>query len=682
MAASTRVTAAGTHARASIGRRSAAPLALFLLTLAIYLATLTQVHTFDALSYVTSVERKPWTEVFHPHHLAYGPLGVLALEAGRALGYTGGAALPMQIVNALAGALGVAWFYTLVRRVTSRTDLASTCGLLLGGGYAYWYYAVEIEVYTVATLFLIICLDILARPAWWRSRQNLLALGLAQAGAVLFHQTNVLLCAPILVMLGAHLRGERRKTKDEGSRTEDGELRTDDGADRRIGRWSLVVGPSIYAVALALAVGLPYLIVGLGISGFRSWAAFDAWLTEYARTGWWGGPITARKWAALATGLGDTLAQPGGALLGLLLLGLLLAHLRALLGGPRPLVAGLVAWLLTYGSFFLWWEPDNIEFWIASLPPALLLLALALRSDRQWGPGVWLALAIGITATGVNYDSIARRGDPATDLQRVIARELGARSGPADLLLVPDGLLELYLPYYERHDNFLSLNQALFDNGNDWGRSCVAVRTRMGTALHAGAAVYLADEVLRPPALLLERHHLLPEQVTACFAPYGGALQFVPLPGSAPAYWRLAMGQPRAEGSGWRFDSFAEGWQAANVQQELFAQGWHFVPGSDPSLTSPLFDIDAERFSAIEVRMANGTAARDAQLFFAGPDGTIDEARSARWTLEPGTAAATYRIDLAEIPGWRGRITRLRLDPVGVGDGGQMRVEWVRLVPR
>jgi len=703
MAASTHATSIGARARTWIGRRSFAPFALFFLILAIYLATLTQVHTFDALSYVTSVERKPWTEVFHPHHLAYGPLGVLAQYAGRALGYTGGAALPMQVVNALAGALGVALFYAIVRRVTRRADLALTCGLLLGSGYAYWYYAVEIEVYTVATLFLIVCLDIVTHPAWWRSRRSLLGLGLAQAGAILFHQTNLLLCVPVAVLLGWAV------VEDGGWRTEDGGRRNDDRRPTtekrgpttekrgpttekrglRNDRTSIVYRLSSivyrlwpYPVALALAVGLPYLIVGVGVSGFRSWAAFDVWLTEYARTGWWGGPITARKWGGLATGLADTLAQPGGALLGLLLLGLLLAHLRYLLAGPRPLVAALATWLLVYGAFFLWWEPDNIEFWIASLPPALLLLALALRGARPWGPGVWLALAIAFTATGVNYDSIARRGNPATDLQRLIAREIGARSRPEDLLLVPDGLLELYLPYYERHDNFLSLNQALFDSGDDWERACAAVHARADAALHAGATVYLADEVLRPPALLLERHHLQPEQVTACFAPYGSALQFVPLPGPAPAYWRLAMGQQRAEGPGWRFDSFAEGWRAANVQQELFAQGWHFVPGSDPSLTSPLFEIDAERFVAIEIRMANGTAARDAQLFFAGPDGAIGEQRSARWTLQPGTAAATYRIDLAGLPGWQGRMTRLRLDPVGVGDGGQMRVEWVRLVAK
>jgi hypothetical protein len=646
---------------------------LFLLTFAIYLTTLTQVHTFDALSYVTSVERKPWIEVFHPHHLAYGPLGVLALNAGRALGYTGGAALPMQMVNALAGALGVALFYAIARRVTRRDDLALTGALLLGGGYAYWYYAVEIEVYTVATLFLIICLDILTQPSWWRSPRSLLLLGLAQAGAVLFHQTNVLLCGPVLVFALYNLR----LGKNQEPRTEN---RSDGSRFSVLGSW--FQRWLIYAVTLALAVALPYLLVGVGVSGFRSWAAFDAWLTEYARTGWWGGPITAKKWTGLATGLADTLAQPGGALLGLLLLGLLIAHLRSLLAGPCLLVIALITWLLVYGCFFLWWEPDNIEFWIASVPPALLLLVLALRGERRWGPGVWLALGLGIAAAGINGGAIMRRGDPATDLQRLVARELAARSRPADLLLVPDGLLELYLPYYEQHDNFLSLNQALFDNGNNWERACAAVHERINTALHAGATVYLSDEILRPPALLLDRHHLQAAQVTACFAPYGSALQFVPMPRSVPAYWRLAMGQERAAGQGWRFDSFGEGWQAQNVQQELFAQGWHFVPGSDPALTSPLLEIDAASFTAIEIRMANGTAAHDAQMFFAGPDGAISEAQSVSWTLKSGPAAATYRIELDKLPGWQGRITQLRLDPVGVGDGGQMRLEWVRLVPK
>jgi hypothetical protein len=39
----------------------------------------------------------------------------------------------------------------------------------------------------------------------------------------------------------------------------------------------------------------------------------------------------------------------------------------------------------------------------------------------------------------------------------------------------------------------------------------------------------------------------------------------------------------------------------------------------------------------------------------------------------------TYRLDLRAAPGWRGQVGGLRLDPVGVGDGGTITVESIRL---
>jgi len=666
MAAPSRATLFQARTRLWINSGRAAPIALFAGTLLLYLATLTQVHTFDALSYVTSVERKPWTEVFHPHHLAYGPLGALVLALGQALGYSGGAAFLMQLVNALAGALGVALFFSLTRRATGRGDLALVAALLLGGAYAYWYYAVEIEVYTVATLFLLLCIGLLIRSIERPSRRGMLLLGLAQGGAILFHQTNVLFCAPVFVYGILELRFQILDRPSGQSKLQN--------MSSNIGDWF------VYFVVLALTVILPYLFVGVVVSGFRGWGDFEAWLTEYARIGWWLGPITAQKWTELGKGLSETLAQPEGASLWLLLAGLVVLHARRLVTGKQPLVWALATWMLVYGAFFLWWEPDNIEFWIASLPPALLLLALALRGARRRGPEVWIAVAVAATALGINYDAIGRRGDAATDLQQMIARELVTHSRPADLLLIPDGLLELYLPYYQYHDNFLSLNQALFDANDDWGHACATARMRVDMALHAGATALIADEALHPPALLLRRHHLTQQDVDACFAPYQGALLPVALGSNIPLYWRPPTGQELAQGGGWRFESFSEGWLAANVGDQRFAGGWRFVPEVDPSLTSPLLNLDARDYQAIEIRMANGTKARDAQLFFAGTDVGISEANSVRWTLQPTGAAVTYRVELAGRPGWAGTITRLRLDPVGVGDGGAVSVEWVRLL--
>src|SRR5262245_23073154 len=201
MAAPARATNLYTSIWLGLDSRRVTPIALFFGTLLLYLTTLTQVHTFDALSYVTSVERKPWIEVFHPHHLAYGPLGVLTLAIGRSLGYTGGAALPLQVCNAVAGASGVALLFTIVRRLTARSDLGLVAALLLGSAYAYWYYAVEIEVYTVATLFLLICLGLLVELIENPTRRRMLLLGIAQGAAVLFHQTNVLFCLPVVAIL-------------------------------------------------------------------------------------------------------------------------------------------------------------------------------------------------------------------------------------------------------------------------------------------------------------------------------------------------------------------------------------------------------------------------------------------------------------------------------------------------
>lgn len=664
--------------RGPLRHNRASAAALFVAFLALYLSTLTRVHTFDALSYVTSVEQKPWTELFHPHHLAYGPLGAIMLAIGQALGYQGGAALPMQLVNALAGAAGVALFYLVARNATGRSDAAAAAALLLGASYAYWYYAVEIEVYTVATLFLIICMALLMRPGPWNAR-CCLALGLAQGGAVLFHQTNVLLSVPIALVALSDAR------------------RVATGLEPAVARqrWRAVTGRwASYAGALALAVGLPYLYVMLVVSNFRTVEAMLAWLTEYARTGWWGSPFTWTTLANLGMGLADTLAQPGGAwfwpALGFAVLWAWSGRRTRERGNAREeqhgrtlrtYVPSLIAWLLTYGIFFAWWEPDNIEFWIASLPPALLLIALALARARRWGPPIWGGLAIAAAMLWINAGAINRRGDPATDLQRLVARELAARSTPADLLIVPDGLLELYLPYYEQHENFLSLNQALFDNSGSWDAACAAIHDRIATAQHAGAAVLIAAEALVPPPRLLARHQLDQQRIDACFARYRDTLIELDLPPPLPAYVRLPAAMELAVADGWTFRADARGWRGANIAAERFDGGWRFVPQVDPWLSSPLLNLDARRVAAIEIRMAHTVRARDAQLFYAGTDGAITEEHSVRWELAATAETVTYTIDLRDAPGWNGTVTRLRIDPVGTGDGGEIRVEQVRLIP-
>jgi hypothetical protein len=641
-----------------------------------YLTSLTDVHTFDALSYVLDVERKPWIEVFHPHHLAYGLLGKATLEMAKVLGYTGTSAEPLQVVNAIAGALGVASFFVLVARATKRLLPAAFVALFLGGSYAFWYYAVEIEVYTVSVLFLIIALGFMLRLLQEPRRALWVQLGLVQSCAILFHQTNVLLSAPIAVVLLILLRRSGPDLK---------QAWREHGLN--------------FCVYLTIAAGLSILAyVGVGLlSGFQSLEAFVWWMTNYARTGWWGGPITDQKWELLAKGLSETFAQPDGGFLGLLLLGLICFHLRTL---ARRYVAQslvLLSWLLVYGGFFLWWEPDNVEFWIASLPPFLLLVAYALSGVRTWQPSMWVAGALACSVFAVNNDAILLRGDERYDLEHRVTDLLAERTGPADLLLVPDGMQELYLPYYAERTNYLSINQAIYDAfvafnlaapqaspqpAELWDAACKTIQARIEASLANGARVVIADDVLKPPLLLQQRHQLDLVAVESCFSRYQTALIDMGFPEPLSNYSYVPNAQEQIMAGGWDFSEMRWGWQTVAIEDQGFDQGWLLLPGEDGRIVSPSFELDSAQVGAIELELAHTTTARDAQLFFADRDGAMSDAASLRWELADTEELVRYRLELSSEEGWQGVITRLRFDPVGLGDGGQVRLLAIRVLER
>lgn len=650
-------------------------LLVFLATLLCYLATLTQVHTFDALSYVLDVDRKSWQELFHPHHLAYGPLGALVRSLTHLAGYQQSVLLPLQIVNAFAGAAGVTLLFALLHHQTHRRDIALCGALLLGSSYAYWYYAIEVEVYTIAALLLIACLWIMISMLRSTTWHRFLLLGATQALAILFHQTNALLTIPALLTLLLTFRN-----KGNPPLTHIGKCLT------------------AYLLPLTLITAGSYLLVGFGISDHRSWSEFWQWLTAYAHTGWWGEPISNTTWQNLGKGLTNTLAQPGGALLWFLLLGLIVLQLHRLLQTYAQTILILLAWIITYGAFFTWWEPDNIEFWIASMPPVVVLIGLTLHTTGpRWNAAVWVALAIGITAASTNYEAIQQRGMLAYDTHRRITTALARHSALDDLLLVSDQVQALYLPYYESRPHAWSLNQAMFENHNNWNAACNHLHTIIESAQERGAAVIFAAEVLRPTPQrtpwsdpILQRFNLAQEEITRCFARYQTYLEPLPLKNGLPAHYRLPSALEIGTGPGWHFADGTWGWQVRNIHHHQHTeQGWEILPAVDPAFISPPMTIDTTHYHAIEIHMAASaatTATAKLELFFRDEHGLVDMTNAVERTLERADAPAyhekTYGITLEGREGWSGRMSGFRLDPIGEGDGGHVRLEWIRLIPK
>lgn len=604
----------------------------------IYLSTLTEVHTFDALSYIFDVTRKPWQEIFHPHHLAYGPVGALAAWIAG-----GDAAHAMQRVNAVAGGAGVALCGAIAARRWQRSDLTLLSMLALGGSYAFWYYAVEVEVYTLATFFLIGVIWTVDDPAP-RSTRWALGLGTMLSGALLFHQTNILLAIPLIVIASIEITQNRPNWRP----------------------W-LIAGLSAGVFVLGA-----YLWVMVGVSGFRTSDQVQAWVLQYANTGWWGGRGTLTD---LGTGISNTVASLNGGFFLLIAIGVSLLALRT--RQPSRWSSWLSVWLLVYGVFFFWWEPDNIEFWIGVTPVAVLLLITPLANTRPWRVHSLIALTLSLVVASNNYGAITLRGDARTDLQRTIASAVAAASQPADLLLIPDGLQELYLPYYHNHAYFLSVN-ALMTTHHTWAESCSALNAQIAQTQQAGAAVVVAADFLTPSLVMQKRFDISANAVTACIAPIIPALTPLALPANIPSQRRLATpGEQLSQGAWQTITQAPLGWTWINATPVADAD-WTVQVATDPALVSPILDIPMP--SQLVITMESiATADQQAQLFVANQPNQFSEAQSIHWQLRPGQQR--YILTLSDIPSLPARLVQLRLDPVATGNGGRITIRSITMVP-
>lgn len=616
------------------------PIAICVGVALLYLSTLTHVHTFDALSYILDVQRKPWAELFHPHHLAYGPLGALATW------FTAGdAALAMQRLNACAGAIGSALLGAIAYRRWQRIDLAVIAALSLSGAYAYWYYAVEVEVYTVAACFLLWIIWLIDQPHVMQTRWQG-ALGVAVAGACLFHQSNALVAAPLMLLASidswrnpAHWRGWIRAA----------------------------------TVAVGIVIG-SYTWVMWGISGFRDTETALAWLTQYAATGWWGGRATLTD---LLSGISESIAWPHGSTFAIAILSISLAHLR--ITPLRREHAWMWTWMLVYAVFFTWWEPDNIEFWIALCPLGILLLLAPLRHHQRWGIGASLALGVALLTMHTNWVAITQRGDARQDLQRDIARYIVAQSNAGDLVLIPDGLLELYLPYYHQREHLQSVNAAISTHGS-WAAACDHIRTDIVQSQQAGHAVLVAQDFLVPSVVMQQRFALAADAVAECLPEI--TTWSTPLPSQAPipAYQRIASPAEQLSTHRWQsLPSAPLGWQLINAQTTTTSSpGWWLQVASDPVLVSPILDLPMPAAIAVQLEPV-ATADRQAQLFVAVALNQFDETRSIRWEI-PADASEVV-LDLRQLPDVPPRLLQLRLDPVADGASGSVRITGLRIIP-
>jgi hypothetical protein len=445
----------------------------------------------------------------------------------------------------------------------------------------------------------------------------------------MFHQTHVLFAVPLGLWLMYALRRP----------------------------WSVLLA---YGAALSVGVGLPYLAVGLA-SGWRTPAAFYDWLTAYAQSGRWGGYLSLTHLPALRQGLGESLSPQ--APLAALAFALILALWGAKFFIPRPLwpdkkawLALMGAWALVYGAFFWWWEPWNIEFWLALTPLWGLALIPPTAMRPRWR-GALAVLLVGLAGGFLleNGTRLRREGDPANDYTRRQSEALAPVLAPQDMILTRGDILDLYLPFYAGvpPSQVLSLRTWRQNGGDLWGALAHA---------HArGQIIWVEALVYATPADPQSHPFGFTEAELADFRARYPLYPALELDGATAFYSIGRRADPTTRA--WRFENHLGGWLEFGAGRPRFQNGaWCITGGGDPWLESPPLRLPAEAYPRLRLTLELSAPASHGQLFWRRQDEGLDEARSLRFPLRQGKQS--YTLDLAGREGWTGDIVFLRLDPL------------------
>ncbi len=463
--------------------------ALLALVGAVYCSTLAVNHSEaeDSLRYLKTISTGSLQEQFHPHHLLYHIVNFALYHGIHAVGIDASVEATAQALSAVFGVLGLAVLFILMTRLGLPLFLRAASLLFVASSYGYWWYSVECEVYILPVPFILLTFYMIVRMnTAFSARLNHVLLALFYALAVLLHQQHALLLVAILTGYGFTAITRRHD----------------------IPLSSVLNRLTLFGILSALFVAVPYFYVIICVNDLSSVADITDWVLDYAVLGMdegWGisgllkGIIFAPRvvlgahfvfcFNAVQSLL--TRALPGKELTEEFFLvsglpkSLIIALCSLTIGSIGSLAAVLVAalrnrvrlkhylrslpdatlcfcfsgcaFILVYAAFNIWWEPQNIEFWIAPYPIAIAILSIGAAPLLQER---WIRNTI-LLGTGCLFlvnllGSVLLQNTHARDYWYVFHRYAIEQLNEGDMLVsgvtarkpsyISDGYIDLYCP--------------------------------------------------------------------------------------------------------------------------------------------------------------------------------------------------------------------------------------------
>ena len=359
--------------------------------------------------------------MFHPHHLIFTPsirclfLAITSVGTDLTILEVG------QLFNITFATLTIGLIHRILGNVVSR-PISILIPILLLCCNGFWSYSTQIEVYIPGIFFSVLML--------WALKENPFGTGgtviaiFAFAMASLFHQTNVLLAVPLFILLGIDLW--RKAVLISG------------GAGALVlGAYILVMNHEGHSIDLD---GFTAFSLNYAVSGQEGWGTFSNWLPM----GWF---------ELFASQIGNIIRQSYAhvvfywLLFTLGILWLIIFGFRELRrkSDAQPLIVFSGSWIITNYLFFLWWLPKEGEFFIATLIPLLILLAIQVEKT-DWKFKQYILPFILLVIIGFNgFAFHQKHAQPNEFGQR--AKQLAVISDE-NTVVITDFFTEQYLEFF------------------------------------------------------------------------------------------------------------------------------------------------------------------------------------------------------------------------------------------
>lgn len=367
-----------------------------------------QDYSLDSLHYANQIESG--TDMYHPHHLLFSPSVRLLLLFLQLFAANATAILAAQLFNGLAGAFSVWLLFKILIKLGANLRQAALLSIAFLFSYGIWKFSSMVEVYLPSLVFLeALFLLIISAESRVLSLPKMFLGGAFLAFSVLFHQSNILICIP-LVFLG----------------------------------WSMGGRKNLLPMAGLLFTGglltLSFYLFGMSQSGYGiSLEAFREFSLKYE--------LQNAQWGTFANfspkGINQVFQSQTATVflprLGKLAVFELLTagwigfvsisgwmKSRRANSAEKAVIRSLLLFLAIYYLFFLWWLPGELEFFIVTLFPLFLLTYFAIQSTllkrKQIKSWIFLGLGLMIPLLNGSYylSSSINESDAARKAREII----------------------------------------------------------------------------------------------------------------------------------------------------------------------------------------------------------------------------------------------------------------------